>query len=74
MVRMRAFKVLTGIVMIIWGGALMLAPIVAVRAVIVGMFHGKIIIGLFALGVLSSASYSGYLLIRAGSRYSQRLG
>ena len=71
---MRAVKVLTGFVMIIWGGALMLAPIAVVHAVIVGMFHGKLMLGFFALGVLASTSYSDYLLIRAGSRYSQRWG
>jgi len=52
----------------------MLAPIAVVHAVIVGMFHGKLMLGFFALGVLASTSYSGYLLIRAGSRYSQRWG
>jgi hypothetical protein len=61
---------------ILWGGALLISPFFVVHAVIASMFHGwfRVLIGLFALGILASTSYAGAMMMRTGFRYPSQLG
>ena len=62
--------------LIVWGAALFLAPFFVIHAVFVAMFHDwlRFLVGIFAFGILASASYTGTTMFRAGFRYFSMLG